>query len=327
MTVAMSAEIIFPGNERRKESLVLRKINEVEIESSWRTLTDTARITIPRNVSFFNNSDLKEIIKRGDEVRIQLGYDEVLITEFTGYISQVSANIPVEIQCQDEMFKIKQIPVNYSSPDINLQKLLNELIPGYEIDALEGCELGKVRFSKTTVGEVLEKLQQDMKLYTYVEPGTKRIVSGKIYADNSDDKAFLFDLERNVVSNDLSYRNKEDIRVKVNGTAITSGEKMEFSFGDEDADKNIDWQFLVKTKTDLEAQVKRMYEANKVDGFEGSFTVFGIPAVTHGRKAKLSSSLYPDRQGTYYIEGVNKTFGTGGYRQQIKLGNLYERRN
>ena len=201
------------------------------------------------------------------------------------------------------------------------------MIPNYEIDALEGCQLGAVRFSKTTVGEVLEKLQQDMKLYTYVEPTTKKIVSGKIYADNSDENAFSFDLERNVVSNDLSYRNKDDIRVKVIGIIIKSGDKIEYSYGDDDADKYIDWQFLVKTKAELEVEVKRMYEANKLGGYDGSFTAFGAPSVQHGRKASLRSSLYKDREGTYYIEGVYKSFGISGYRQQIKLGNLYERGN
>lgn len=326
MTVAMSVNIIFPKTDRR-DRLIIRRVNNVEIESSWKQLTDKAEITLPRNVSFFEKNKLRDVFRRGDRVIIQLGYDEVLITEFTGYIQQVSANIPVLVKCQNEMFKIKQIPVNYSSADISLEKLLNDIIPGYEIDALEGCQLGKVRFAQTTVGEVLEKLQQDMKIYTYVEPGTKKIISGKIYSDNSDDKPFLFDLERNIVSNDLNYKNKDDVRVKVNGTAINGGEKLEFSFGDADADKNIDWQFLVKTQPDLEAQVKRMYEQNKIDGFEGSFTAFGIPSVTHGRKVKLTSTLYPDRQGTYYVEGVSKTFGTSGYRQQIKLGNLYERRD
>lgn len=326
MTVAMCAKVIFPGNDRRN-SLVIRKVSEVIIESSWKQLTDTAEIKLPRNVTFFDRKNVREVFKRGDRVIIQLGYDDLLITEFTGYIAQVSANFPILIKCEDEMFMVKKIPVNYSKGSVNLQNLLNDLIPGYEIDALEGCELGKVRFSKTTVGEVLEKLQSQMKLYTYVEPGTKKIVSGKIYADNSNDKPYAFDLERNTVSNDLNYRNAEDVRVKVKGTSIRSGKKLEYSYGDDDADKNIDWQFLVKTQADLEAQVKRLYEANKTDGFEGNFTGFGIPSVTHGRKVKLTSSLYPDRQGTYYVEGVNKTFGTGGYRQQIKLGNLYERRN
>lgn len=326
MTVAMSVRIIFPKNERR-QGFVLRTVHQVDIDSSWRQLTDVAEILLPRNVRYFESENVGEVFQRGDKVIIQLGYDDNLITEFVGYISRVSADIPILISCQDEMFKVKQIPVNYSHPDVSLKKLLSDLIPGYEIDALEGCQLGAVRFSKTTVDEVLEKLQQDMKLYTYVEPTTKKIVSGKIYADNSDDSSFLFDLERNVVSNDLSYRNKDDIRVKVNGILIKSGDKIEYSYGDDDADKNIDWQFLVKTKAELEVEVKRMYEANKLGGYDGSFTAFGAPSVQHGRKASLRSSLYKDREGTYYIEGVYKSFGISGYRQQIKLGNLYERGN
>lgn len=326
MTVAMCAYILFSANDIRK-SFAMRRINSVEIESSWRMLTDTATITLPRNVMEFDRSKVRDVFKRGDAVTIYLGYNDRMYSEFSGYISQVSADIPIELKCEDEMFMIKKIPVNFSSVDISLDVLLKSIIKGYEIDALEGCELGKVRFTKTNVGAVLEKLQSEFKIYTYIEPGTKKIVSGKIYADNSDEQAYMFDLDRNIVSNDLVYRNKDDVRVKVTGTAIKSGEKLEYSFGDEDADKNIDWQFLVSTQKDLEEAVKRMYDANKSDGFDGSFTGFGVPSVLHGRKARLVSTRYPDRDGVYYIEGVNKSFDTGGYRQQIKIGNLYERRN
>ena len=49
--------------------------------------------------------------------------------------------------------------------------------------------------------------------------------------------------------------------------------------------------------------------------------LFGIPSVQHGQKVKLTSSLYEDRQGTYYIDSVKKTFRKdSGYRQEIGLG-------
>ncbi|MDD3458549.1 MAG: hypothetical protein PHO74_03650, partial [Weeksellaceae bacterium] len=95
-------------------------MSDIKIESNWRQLTDTAEITLPRNVLFFEENDLREVFKRGDSVEIKLGYDDVLITEFTGYISQVFANIPILIRCQNEMFKVKQIPVNYSHANVSL---------------------------------------------------------------------------------------------------------------------------------------------------------------------------------------------------------------
>jgi hypothetical protein len=66
--------------------------------------------------------------------------------------------------------------------------------------------------------------------------------------------------------------------------------------------------------------VKLDYEKYKQDRFDGSFTAFGIPSVKHGQKANLTSTLYEDRNGLYYIEGVTKTFNRDGIRQVIKLG-------
>ena len=321
MTLAMCARITF-SREGRKDIVIL-KPSEIEIESSWKLLTDTAIIRLPRNVQYFDKFNVKEVFKRGDAVKIELGYDGNLFTEFTGYITEVSASIPIIIKCQDEMFKVKQIPVNFSAKTIKLNELLTNIIPGYSIDSAEGLQLGKVRFSKTNVGAVLEKLQSDLKIYTYLEPTTKTIVSGKIYADNSDQNIVNFNLERNAVSNDLQYRNREDITVKVNGTCIDKGVKIEYSFGDDPAEKNIEWQFNVKTKPELEVQVKRFYNANKRDGFDGSFTAFGIPRVQHGWKVNLKSLIYPERDGIYYVESVTKTFKKAEYRQQIKLGNRY----
>ena len=317
----MCARITFSRDGRK--DIVILKPSEVEIESSWKILTDTAIIRLPRNVKYFDKFKVREVFKRGDRVKIELGYDGVLTTEFTGYITEVSASIPIEIKCQDEMFKVKQLPVNFSAKSIQLEKLLKQIIPGYQIDAMEGLELGTVRFAKTTVGEVLDKLNSELKIYTYIEPNTKTIVSGKIYADNSDQNIVNFNLERNAVSNDLQYRNREDITVKVNGSCISKGVKIEYSYGDNNADKNIEWQFSVRTKPELEIQVKRFYEANKRDGFDGSFTAFGIPRVQHGWKVNLKSYIYPDRDGIYYVESVTKTFKKAEYRQQIKLGNRY----
>lgn len=319
----MNVHIIFEATEHRK-AIELSRVHAVFIESSWQQLTDLAEIHLPRNVRYFDKQQVKQLFRRGDPVEIKLGYDGVLETQFLGYVKRVSADIPIRIECEDEMFQVKKIPVNYSHPDVLLNDMLKELVPGYEIEALEGVELGAVRFSQTTVGEVLEKLQQEFKLYTFFKPRTKTLISGKVYSSQEESSISGFDLERSVVSNHLEYLHRDDILVKVNGTAINKGEKLEYEYGDDQADKNINWQFSVKNQSALKEAVKRFYEANKRDGFIGSFVGFGVPSVQQGQKIQLNSSLYEDREGIYYIDGVNKSFSSNGYRQQIIVGNQYE---
>ena len=169
-----------------RTGMVLRNINSVHIESGWKRLTDTAELTLPRKAIFKENgkkdfkiSEVKQYFKIGDPVMIELGYDGKYQKEFEGYITHVSADIPIKIKLEDEMYQLKKLPVNISLQNTNLQTLLEKIIPGYEIDALE-VELGALKFAKTTVAKVLEYLKDEYSLYSYMEG--KKLICGKIYA-------------------------------------------------------------------------------------------------------------------------------------------------
>lgn len=321
MTVALSCKIVFEANERRA-GIVLTQVAEIVVESSWKMLTDTAEIVLPRKVSYFDKNNVRDVFRRGDFVRIAFGYDGNNVEEFRGYITEVSADIPIRIKLQDEMWKLKQVPVNFASPNISLKELLSSIAPGYKIDALEGIQIGSVRFPKTTVAAVLEKLQQEpWKLHTYFKTinGSAVLVCGKYYADDSMAEKVAFHLERNCVSNALNYVRKDDIQILIKGVStLSNGTKIEVEFGDKEGQTR-QLTHYNKTKNELELLVKLDYEKSKQDRFDGSFAAFGIPSVRHGQKAVLSSSLYGDRDGVYYIEGVGKTFSREGIRQVIKL--------
>lgn len=324
----MNAKVVFKATTNHKEFFI-RKISEVEINSSWKTICDTAHIILPRNVKDFDSKKVKEIFRRGDEVEIYLGYgyDENLILEFSGYIDKVSADYPITIKLEDEMWRLKQIPVSFVSKDIKLKAFIQKFITDYPIDIDADVSLGAVRFSKVTFGEVLKKLQDDFNFYSFIRNG--KLTIAKPYSDVSD-KTPVFDLERNCVSNDLNYLSKEEKLVKIIGQsiqkfaeAIKKGEKdkkLKFEFGDASATEIINWNFNVTNINDLENEVKRMYRDKKKDGWDGSFTTFGTPSVQHGQKQKLTSSLYTDREGIYYSDSVKKTFNKEGYRQEIELG-------
>jgi len=132
------------------------------------------------------------------------------------------------------MWKLKQLPVNFSSPNISLKDLLTQILPGYEIEALQGVALGGVRFSKTTVSQVLEKLQSDWGLYSYMKG--KKLMVGIYYAD--DLQHIKFHLERNSVSNSLNYKRKEDVSIRIKAiSTLPNGVKLEVeNIGDKDGE-------------------------------------------------------------------------------------------
>ncbi|TLP81353.1 hypothetical protein [Maribacter sp. ACAM166] len=318
MTLAMVAKITFAATATRGE-LVLRKPTGVSIEKSWQQLTDTATITMPRNVRDFDKSKVNELFKKDDPVTIELGYDGVYVTEFVGYIARVSADIPIKIECEDEMRIISKTPVNASLPKTTLANLFIKLLPGVEVDALE-VEIGTVRFAKTNMGEVLKFLKDEYSLYSYMKG--KTLVCGKIYADDTDVVPVTLHLEKNVVNNSLNYRNAEDIRIKINAVStLANGTKIEVLVGDENGDERQLAYYGIEILAELEKLANEDLKKYKVDGFDGTVATFGIPFIEHGYKVNLVSFIYPDRNGVYYVERVKVDFDASPqYRRTIELG-------
>ena len=318
----MNAKVVFKATESHPE-FYIRRISEVEIESSWKMICSTAQVVLPRNIKDFNQNKVKDWFKRGDKVEIYLcyGLDEDLILEFSGYITQVSADYPITIKLEDEMWRLKQIPVNFSSKNEKLKSFVQKYVTDYPIDIDAEAPLGAVNIKNKTLGEVFKKFQEDLSLYPFIRNG--KLVVAKPYSDVSD-KIPVFDLEKNCVSNDLNYLSKEERTVKVIAESVQNfaktKKKLKFELGDPDPKTTINKTLSVTTLNDLQAEVRRIYDLYKKEGFDGSFTTFGTPSVQHGQKVKITSSLYNDREGIYYIDSIKKKFSRDGYRQEIELG-------
>ncbi|TWP23533.1 hypothetical protein ETU10_07355 [Apibacter muscae] len=326
MTLGMNCKLIFFPNDSRKEKLTLYTVSEVQIETSYTNLTQNSEIIIARKVKYFDRNKIKEVFRKGDKVEIYLGYNGALTLEFIGYITQVSADFPISIKLEDEMYNLKKKEVNFSSPGITLKNLIEKLLPNpeYTVNITYDAQLGQVMFSKTNLGAVLDKLKTDWNIHSYFRlvDGKPVLEVGSIYQTQTDKEPILFHLERNCVDQQLNYRRKEDIRIKIKGICnLGKGKKIEVEFGDSDGTVNtLTYHNPGITKKDLEILVKKDYDRFKQDGMEGSFTALGIPSVQFGQKVKLVSNLYEERNGTFGIEGVNKSFSKSGYRQDIKLG-------
>ncbi|PWA10976.1 hypothetical protein [Flavobacterium laiguense] len=313
MTLAMVSKIVFPETSVHGE-IVIRKCNSVRIESSWELLTDTAVIVLPRNVKDFDKLNVKTIFKKGDPVEIYLGYDENLLLEFTGFISEVSADIPVKIKCDDYMYLLKKHSVNISMRSTKLGDLIKSIIPpGIEYDVAD-INIGTKRFPNTTAAKILEELQGN-NIYSYFKG--KKLIVGKIYSDDASEPV-VFNFTKNVIDNALQYKNKEDVIIKIiANSTLPKGKKLKVEFGDDfGTEQNLSY-YNITLEAELLKLAKADYEKFKVDGFEGHINVFGIPSVTHGMKAQILSYQYPDRKGLYFIKKVVKEFDDSPKYHQI----------
>ncbi|MDP1708850.1 MAG: hypothetical protein Q8L89_07295 [Gammaproteobacteria bacterium] len=314
--LAVATQLVFPATSERKE-LVIRRVNAVEAESSWDMLTDTCTIVLPKNVKDFDRKKVRDVFRHGDPVQVNLGVNGGMRREFTGYITEVSAVIPVVLRCQDEMWRLKKLPANISLKDTTLPKLLENLLPGQEADALE-VEIGTVKFSKTTVAEVLEKIREDFGLVSYYADG--KLVVGKVYLDNTATHALH--LERGIVAHNLVYKRAEDWMIRLTAVStLKDGSKIEAQVGDEGGEARQLTFYGITKVAELEKLAEVEYRKYKIDGYEGTITCFGNVPVQHGDKVKLTSDLYPEQNGTYYTDKVSSRMGPGDvYHKVLTIG-------
>lgn len=324
MMLAMCCKLVFYPNETRKEILVLHTVSEFSMETNYTNLTQTAEIRIARKLKYFDRYKIKDVFRKGDKVEIWLGYNGELKQEFIGYIVQVSADFPILIKLEDEMYNLKKKEVNFSHSNITLKGLIKSILPNpeYKVIITYDAQLGRVMFSKTNVGAVLDKIKNDWHIHSYfrLEEGKPVLEIGSIYQTETLTPPVLFHLEKNCVDQQLNYRRKEDIKIKIKGVSVLpKGKNIKVEFGDHEGSIQ-QLTYYNKTKEELDILVQKDYDRFKQDGMEGNFTALGIPSIRFGQKIKLVSWLYEDRNGTFGVEGVTKSFGKSGYRQDIKLG-------
>jgi len=91
-------------------------INYFEINEGYEQLTNTAKVVLPRKVTQSGRevfTGANPLFKRKDKISIDAGYFPNRRTIFEGFISHVSANIPIELECENYMFVFKQYAMTY----------------------------------------------------------------------------------------------------------------------------------------------------------------------------------------------------------------------
>lgn len=320
----LSSKITF--NEGQASEIVYTFVNDVKIKSTWSQLTDTAKITIPKNIQL-EGKDIaigtNPVFKRGDTVKIELGYDDNLREVFNGYLTKVFLKKPIELECEDKMYALKKHicpDLSYSSVDV--KTLVNALNLPVKYEFNQEQNLGKVRISNKATGAfVLEFLRKEFSIYSFFQDNILRI--GRPYYQGTP-KNHVFGMEKNVISDSLEFVNSEDAPIKVRAYGIRSSDnkKVEAFYPSEGSPGELHTVKVdnLPTTRDYYNLAKRHYETQQFTGYRGSFTTFGAPLVKHGDSVTLQSEAFPERNtGKYLVKEVDLSFGVNGYRQEIKL--------
>ncbi|MDE6928258.1 MAG: hypothetical protein K2P06_05985, partial [Muribaculaceae bacterium] len=103
----------------------LNFVTAVEITRDTEKFTAEAKITLPKKIKWDGSAEIP--VRRGDRVRISLGYDDSLQLAFVGYVRDVGFKTPVVITCEDDMFLLKQMPAQKKAyRSVSLETLLKD---------------------------------------------------------------------------------------------------------------------------------------------------------------------------------------------------------
>jgi hypothetical protein len=301
-------------------------VTNVIIKSSWKDLTDTAEIQMPKKLKWEDNSVVKldEIIKVGDRVKIELGYNWELHTEFEGYVSRpVQPGIPFTIYCEDNMWQMKKGSLSHSWKMARLSDVLAYIVPPqYKVDAVE-AELGPFLMHRATPAQVLRELKDKFGLYSWFRGDTLYV--GKVRQSAGAEVEYHF--QDNVISTDeLAFKRKKEVSLKVTAISMQRNNKqLKVSVPDGIEDKaDVEEHTLhfayIDNKEELRRHAQRNLERLWYDGYRGNFSCFGQPFVQHNDVANIVDEYYPEKAGRYYVDKVETEFGTSGFHRKVYLG-------
>jgi hypothetical protein len=302
-------------------------VHEIEITKSVEELSDTAIIKLPTRFKVRQNGSqqfTEDAIKVGDKVVITLAYEgKYSGVEFMGFVKKISPKIPLEIHCEDALWVLRRKNITKSWDKTTMKEILQEVVKGTSVELasnIPNIKLDKWIIKNANGAQVLESLKKDLLMTIFIND------EGKLYCGlqqlTNIGQTVVYDLNYNLVENNLEFKSKEDRRIKVKYTYIDKENKRKsIEVGDADGEQREYHTSVISNVKQLEKMALSEIEKLKYDGFDGDVSSFLIPYATRGMKAKIIDKEHPNREGNYFIKKVVTTFGSSGARRKISIGN------
>ncbi len=299
-------------------------IESVTVTRSVEQLADTAEIVLPA-VAFNRPLEVTGKIKRGDTVKIELGYDDRLVTEFTGYVSEEPStdNGSLTIKCEDPIFLYRKsiddrVLKNASIGDV-VKYVNSQIGEGFTYNSSYDFSYDKFVISNATGYDVLKKLQEEAKPNIYLKEKVLQIHPQYIEIFGNSE----YDFSKNIESADLKYRRQEDriYQVVVEGRDA-AGKVIKVEHGTTGGDKINIKISGVTDKNSLLKLAKEALATKSYTGYEGTFTGWLEPYTDAGYRVKIVDKDYEYKTGSYYVLEVVTSFSKDGGKRSIKLGKV-----
>ena len=310
----LTAKIEITGSKSWK----LDKITEVEITLDTEQLTGTCKITLPKRIKWEGATDVP--VRRGDAVKVWLGYDDDLQPAFTGYVRDVGYKTPIVLTCEDEMFRLKQMPaVKKAYKSVTIEALLKDQGVSHRLNVMGEQSLGQYRVTADTVAALLGHLRRNgIRSFFRYEDGEPVLYCGVLF-DRNDRATQVFATGMNIISDqNLEQQKAENTRLHIKAISLMpNNKKIKVEVGDADGERRTLHTYN-KTESELKAWAEQEMKLLKRDGLKGSFTTFG--AKLADKLTAIGIKIDGEKKGVYQVKKNIIKYGTSGFRQEITLG-------
>ena len=293
------------------------KINAVEIERDTEKLTGTCKVTMARNVLWDGSAEIP--VRRGDRIEVRLGYDGDTELAFRGYVRTVTAKTPVVMECEDDMYVLKQKPARKEAyRNVTLEQLLADQQTGYRVRVMGEQVLGAYRVTAGTVAELLAALkEQGIRSFFRLEDGEPVLYSGVLF-DRQQTASQVFRTGVNIIDDSrLEQRNADEQKLRVRVVSVMpDNRKVTVETGDKDGELRTVHCYN-KTEAEARAWAEQELERLKQGGLSGTLTTFGGKLAE--RLDTVGIVIDGVKRGTFQVRKNVIRYGTGGYRQEVSV--------
>ena len=259
------------------------QVHRVEVDKSFFELADKAEIVIP---SVKNTADVARKIKIGDPVSINLGYIGLHkiynFNEFNGFVKRIKPNVPLEIECEDAVWLLRQVNLKVELKNTNLKEILNYIVDTtnkqyagkYKIDlykTIPDIKFTKYRISNVNAASCLQEIKEKYGLVSFFRGFTLHMELPYFeYAGTSEGEVF-YSLAWNMKKiPELEYKSGESLNIRLKAIAIKKdNSRMVEEVGDPNGELRTKIYYNIDDRDTLTKVAQNDLGSFKVDTYKG----------------------------------------------------------
>lgn len=295
-------------------------VTQAEITLSTDNLTQRCKVTLPKRLLWDGSATLP--LHRGDPMELRLGYDGQKRLLFSGYLTRIGVQTPLELTFEDDMWKMKTWPtVKKAYRSVDLETLLADQELPYAVKVHGTTALGAYRVTDDTVAQLLDGLRKNgFRFFFLPDASGTPVLHGGIVFDRSEARRIVVATGANLIDDqNLKRQYSADQKVQVKVVAYTGKNNAKKTVTVGEAGGNTHTVVAVGlSEAEMKAKGEALLKLYQRDGLSGSLTTFGEPSA--GLLDHVAVKLDGARMGVYQIEKNEIRFGSDGYRQKIELG-------